>query len=365
MADDLRDASVSWIPAANHPTRFRIRFARAELASFLRDYAACGPLFESAYEAAPDAPTKAAMTARSAACYHGALRERSRGEPREAVPLAAPENKLIEWSGRYLCGVAPDATDASDDQRKDLELSRGRAFYRAHDWGHAVAALEHLAFEGGHLQAREAAATYLVALHRMRETSGRAACQEKLAREKARLVALHCSGADEDDADGPSILGLTVSEPRAPSPCEAMRAVGAPPPPLPAPPPRVLPPRLHADRVTVSGGVLPEYVAWVGHLHAGQFQACYDAALAKNPYVEGAQSVDFVIARDGNVATAHSSSHRNADADLDACVSRVALGMQFAQPEGGVVNVEWSLGLSRTRGAHLTRLPSFIQRSDR
>lgn len=45
------------------------------------------------------------------------------------------------------------------------------------------------------------------------------------------------------------------------------------------------------------------------------------------------------------------------DDELQACLRRVNAGLSFSQPEGGTWNVRWDLALSRTRGAHLVRLP--------
>ena len=116
-------------------------------------------------------------------------------------------------------------------------------------------------------------------------------------------------------------------------------------------------------RAIVEGNALPEVVGWMSRLHLPQMQACYDAAIGRNPYLEGRQDLSWVIARDGSVSAASSRAHRNAasDADLEACLARVVLAMRFGQPEGGVVNVGWTLEMSRTRGVHLLGLPSIRQ----
>jgi hypothetical protein len=113
--------------------------------------------------------------------------------------------------------------------------------------------------------------------------------------------------------------------------------------------------------VSVSGFALPEVVAWVTRLHAGQLQACYDEGLGRNPFLEGTWSFGFTVTRAGSVSAARATDPRHADATLDACLRRVASAMIFGQPEGGEVDVSWSLELSRTRGAHLVGLPSISQ----
>jgi hypothetical protein len=256
-----------------------------------------------------------------------------------------------------------DLADAiGDTERRDVELARGSALYRAGDFGRAAVALERLASEGGQPAARQAAAMYLVALHRIAEERTRPTCATELDREARRLALLHCAGADEDASNGPSVLGLTVSEPRPISPCEAIRAIaeGAPPPPLPKAPPRVAKPPLFADGTSVSGRAIPEYVAWVLRLRRGSWQACYDRALEKNPYVEGSESMTFEIARGGTVKTASAASRDHDDTELDACLVRAMLGLRFGQPEGGEVTVSERLTLSRSRGVILAP-PSVFQ----
>lgn len=347
-----------WLPDEGRPTAVRLAFARANLALFRKDWAECGPLFSAlaAVMSKPGLPSydpagalRAAALANATRCHASAAAEArtTRG------PLTHAETELLELGRRMMCTVEGDHTE--------IALQQGRALYRTGQWERAAAALAKIAFVPGRSQAREAAAMYLVALHRQREATARASCSEQIERDRERLLALHCSVADEDDPVGPSIAGLTVRDPgRLVSPCEAIRAIPSPPPALP-PSPRAPPPIFRGDYTMVSGNVVPEVVAWATRLHLDQLQACYDLALQRDPYVSGTQSLAFTIARDGSVGAAKSTSQTHQDGELDACMTRVAGAMAFSQPEGGVASVSWRLALDRVRGVHFEDAPRILQ----
>ncbi len=345
------------LPEANRPTRIRIRLALAELERRQWKVESCGPSFLLAYEAANSPATRAAALEGAVHCYGHEVQDRSRRAhaKKGIVPIGETEKQFLELSKRNLCEVALDSADPlAYDRRLDFEVGRGRVYYLAHHWEQAVASLERLAFETGHPQAREAAAMYLVSLHRLHEKSSRASCQNRLLADKPKLVEMHCSNADEDDAE---LAHLAVSGVTAPagrtrlSPCEALSAVGTPPLPLPEPPPHDRPPRPRFDSVSVSGNAIPEHVSWVVGLHAGQIERCYTAALRRNPYLEGEHATSIVVARDGSVSDAATRSTTHGDGELSECIRRVLLKIRFVPPEGGTIRIDQALRLSRTRGA--------------
>lgn len=348
-----RESWPPWFADEQRPTLPQIILAKAELFRFEHDYEKCGPMFEAAAMHPIDPAIRAGALSRATHCFLDAI-------PSSKLngPITPVEEGLVRTGGRYLCLVGGD--------KAEIGLARGRVFYRGEQWEKAVAALAETAFTPGRREAREAAALYLVALYRIRETSKRPSCHEQRERDQARLVALHCSGADEDEPTGPALVGLTTSDPkRAITPCEAMRNLGAPPPPVPEPPPKPRAPGFRGgDSVRVSGSAIPQVVAWATRLHGGQFQACYDLALERNPFAAGRESVSFIIARDGSVSTVKASSEDEplADKELHACIMRVAGAMSFSQPEGGLVDTQWMLVLDRIRGAHFRGLPSITQR---
>lgn len=339
-----------WFAQEQRPSRARLRFAHAELALFMHDFDKCGFELEDLGEGPEDAGLRAAANAKAAYCFERAMEGR-----RPTGPMTDWELKFVNASTRALCTVAGDHVA--------LGLARGRVFYRAEQWEKAAGALAEPAFAPGRKEAREAAALYLVSLDRLAGTTRRPTCSERRERDQARLLALHCSGVDDDEPIGPAIAGVTVSGAgRRVTPCEAMRNLGAPPPPLPDPPAKATAPRfIGGDTTLVSGNAVPEVVAWATRLHEAQLRACYDLALERDPFVSGREWLSFTIARDGSVSAARAGSDDHEDAELDACLGRVLGAMSFGQPEGGLVNVRWALTLDRARGAHLSGAASVSQ----
>jgi hypothetical protein len=97
----------------------------------------------------------------------------------------------------------------------------------------------------------------------------------------------------------------------------------------------------------VNGRLPPEVVQRVVHANFGRFRACYEAALVKNPRLEGRVSTTFVIARDGDVAIASEAPDSDLpDNGVRVCVVRAFSLLSFPRPAGGIVTVVYPLVFS-------------------
>lgn len=109
-------------------------------------------------------------------------------------------------------------------------------------------------------------------------------------------------------------------------------------------------PRVRIGSTTVSGRMAPEIVRRVIRARQGAIRHCYEQILAADASVQGRVVVRFVIGRDGrvtNVSTGGELEHPG----LRSCVTRVFRGMEFPQPEGGIITVSYPLVFNLPDGA--------------
>lgn len=96
----------------------------------------------------------------------------------------------------------------------------------------------------------------------------------------------------------------------------------------------------------VSGRLPPETVQRIVRQNFGRFRACYESALTRNPSLEGRVSTQFVIGRDGSVASVADAGSSLPDAAVKSCVQQAFRGISFPQPEGGIVMVTYPIVFS-------------------
>lgn len=80
-------------------------------------------------------------------------------------------------------------------------------------------------------------------------------------------------------------------------------------------------------------------------------RTCYARGLKVLPGLAGTVAVHFVIGRDGAVSQVDSKSTLP-DKAVVKCVTSSFYGLQFPQPEGGIVSVVCPVALSPPRGPH-------------
>ena len=144
-----------------------------------------------------------------------------------------------------------------------------------------------------------------------------------------------------------------------PAPSTAALSEPAPLPPEETPPPEqpakpVDPPdaKTVEPGITATGaptrGTLPKAVIDERLKAAGpEIQACYERALKAKPGLHGSVNVNFVVATDGKVVHADVSESDDALADEPtvACILAVIRKLEFPQPKGGRVFINYPLSL--------------------
>jgi len=91
----------------------------------------------------------------------------------------------------------------------------------------------------------------------------------------------------------------------------------------------------------VEGGLTREEIARVIQRHINQVRYCYEKELNRAPNLSGKVSVAFLIDGAGRVTTSDISESSMDDATVETCVTSVIKRMQFPQPRGGVVQVNY------------------------
>jgi outer membrane biosynthesis protein TonB len=86
----------------------------------------------------------------------------------------------------------------------------------------------------------------------------------------------------------------------------------------------------------VAEGLTKDQVGAVIHRHMSEIRYCYEAAMLRQPDVEGKLSVAFTIDGRGQVAASHAAGSSLADRQLDHCVVSRLATWKFPKPRGGV-----------------------------
>lgn len=109
---------------------------------------------------------------------------------------------------------------------------------------------------------------------------------------------------------------------------------------------RSRPPSVRMGATSVSGRLPAESIQRVVRLNFGKFRGCYQKGLLRNPLLEGRIATRFTIGRDGSVGSVSVADSTMDDKEVESCVAKAFYGLQFAQPEGGVIVVTYPIVFS-------------------
>jgi hypothetical protein len=86
----------------------------------------------------------------------------------------------------------------------------------------------------------------------------------------------------------------------------------------------------------VGEGLTLDQVGRVIHRHMNEIRYCYEAAILRNPTLEGKLPLHFTIGGAGNVRGASDSRPLAQDGGLGQCIAKRLQTWQFPHPQGGV-----------------------------
>lgn len=100
------------------------------------------------------------------------------------------------------------------------------------------------------------------------------------------------------------------------------------------------------EKVETNGRIPPEVIQRIVRQNQGRFRSCYEAALSRNPNLEGRVAVRFVIDREGSVSVAGEGDSGLPDEGVRKCVVRSFYALSFPAPQGGTVTVTYPIYFS-------------------
>ncbi|HEX2870482.1 MAG TPA: AgmX/PglI C-terminal domain-containing protein, partial [Polyangiaceae bacterium] len=106
---------------------------------------------------------------------------------------------------------------------------------------------------------------------------------------------------------------------------------------------KVSAPRVRMGATTVSGRLPPEVIQRIVRQNFGRFRVCYEQGLGRNPNLQGRISARFVIGREGAVSNVANGGSDLPDSGVTSCVLSAFYGLNFPQPEGGIVTVVYPI----------------------
>jgi tetratricopeptide (TPR) repeat protein len=150
------------------PTAVKIRYAKADLHYYLKQWKECGPAFDAVVAEEPDGPLAGEAAWASASCYendylaqHEGRRDRvasgnlpgsttsraaAPAQSFDPKPLTAAQKAMVASFDRYLCHIRPDPADREAATRTvDIEFARARTYYEAQHWEEAALAFRDVA----------------------------------------------------------------------------------------------------------------------------------------------------------------------------------------------------------------------------
>jgi len=110
-------------------------------------------------------------------------------------------------------------------------------------------------------------------------------------------------------------------------------------------------PQVRMCASSVSGRLPPESVQRTVRANFGRFRGCYRKGLEKHPALGGRIEVRFLIGHNGSVGAVRIEESTLASAIVESCIAKQFSSLQFAMPEGGVIEVVYPLALSRDADA--------------
>ncbi|NUP10092.1 MAG: tetratricopeptide repeat protein [Polyangiaceae bacterium] len=207
------------------PDIMKIKYAMADLLYFQKDWARCGPAFDSVVAEDPKGPNAAEAAFASVLCYQNIYAERHKGgedkkgtgnlpgskTDKKGAPVAADSEKfkpkdftpdqkgMLQAFNRYVCYIQPDkANKDAVSQFVEVKYARARTYFEARHWEEAALGFRDVAMNhSDHEVGIYAAQLYLESLNILGTHSQpeRSSCFVELGKDVPEFIKLYCSDA--------------------------------------------------------------------------------------------------------------------------------------------------------------------------
>jgi TolA-binding protein len=205
------------------PTIFKIKYAMADLLYFNKDWAKCGPAFDSVVAEDPNGPQAAEAAYAAVLCYQniyteqhaggkdkkssGNLPTASKADPKkdqsktkQLAPKDFTEGQkgMITAFNRYICYIKPAAGDKeANDNYVEVKFARARTYFEAQHWEEAALAFRDVAMNYADKDVGiYAAQFYLESLNVLGSSvePTHPTCYDDMAQDVPKFLDLYCKG---------------------------------------------------------------------------------------------------------------------------------------------------------------------------
>ena len=205
------------------PDIMKIKYAMADLLYFQKDWAKCGPAFDSVVAEDPKGPNAAEAAYASVLCYQNIYTERHKaGEDRKGTgnlpgdkdkkgapavdkekfkpkDFTADQKGMITAFNRYVCYIQPDKTNKEAmDQFVEVKYARARTYFESRHWEEAALGFRDVAMNHSDREVGIfAAQLYLESLNILGTNSDppRSSCLDDIGKDVPEFIKLYCDGA--------------------------------------------------------------------------------------------------------------------------------------------------------------------------
>lgn len=205
------------------PTIYKVKYAMADLLYFQKDWAKCGPAFDSVVAENPTAPEAAEAAYASVLCYQNIYDETHKGdaakkgsgnlpgqknakddkkskeaEIEKLKPKDMSENQkgMVQAFNRYICYIKPAANDtAGQEQLVEVKYARARTYFEAQHWEEASIGFRDIALNNSDRDVGiYAAQLYLESVNVLGSNFQRTSCFDDMEQDVPKFIELYCTG---------------------------------------------------------------------------------------------------------------------------------------------------------------------------
>jgi len=225
--DDFAKFEFPRIVKEDWPNIFKIKYQMADLLYFQKDWAKCGPAFDSVVAEDPTGPTAPEAAYAAVLCYQNIYTElhkdgsakkgggnlpggKNKGDKKGSekakfAPKDFTDNQkgMLTAFNRYVCYIKPPAGDKeANDNYVEVKYARARTYFEAQHWEEAAIAFRDVALNYADKDVGVyASQLYLESLNVLANNvdPGHPSCLDDMAEDVPKFVELYCKGGKEKE----------------------------------------------------------------------------------------------------------------------------------------------------------------------
>lgn len=223
QADEFSKFEFPRIVKEDWPSIYKIKYAMADLLYFQKDWAKCGPAFDSVVQENPQAPEAAEAAYAAVLCYQNIYDETHKGDAGKKgagnlpgqdkkgdkkAQAAAEAEKLkpkdmtetqkgmVSAFNKYICYIKPAANDAAgQEQLVEVKYARSRTYFEAQHWEESALGFRDIAMNHADRDVGiYAAQLYLESINVLGSHFQKTNCFDDMEQDVPKFIELYCSG---------------------------------------------------------------------------------------------------------------------------------------------------------------------------